>query len=160
MESIFTDMEGTMANPFPHFTLTLPSDPRMLSMARSFVETACQQFGLDRGVLHAVVMAAGEAFTNIIRHAHRERPLAQIEIYCEIQPEAVVLVFHDEGEPFDLTAVPHLNPGEMRIGGRGIFLLRQLMDELTCEPRGGGRSGNALRMVKRFSPSTPVRQCG
>lgn len=147
-----------MAN--PRFVLTLPSEPRMLSVARGFVETACQQFGLDRRVLHALVLAAGEAFTNIIRHAHREKPQAQIEILCEIQPEAVILVFQDEGEPFDLTTVPHLEPGELRVGGRGVFLLRQLMDELSCGPRDEGQCGNRLRMVKRLTQDPPARQCG
>jgi anti-sigma regulatory factor (Ser/Thr protein kinase) len=43
--------------------------------------------------------------------------------------------------------VPHLDPGEVRVGGRGIFLMRQLMDELSSQPRSQG--GNILRMVKR-----------
>jgi len=53
----------------------------------------------------------------------------------------------DEGPPFDLNTVPHLDPGEVRVGGRGIFLMRQLMDELSSQPRSQG--GNILRMVKR-----------
>jgi serine/threonine-protein kinase RsbW len=144
---------------FPRFVVTLPSESRMLSVARGFVETACQQFGLDRAVMHSIVLATGEAFTNVIRHAHREKPDAQIEILCEIQSDAVVLVFQDEGEPFDLAAVPHLAPGELRIGGRGVFLLRQLMDELTCAPRGEGKPGNVLRMVKRL-PEAAAKRCG
>jgi anti-sigma regulatory factor (Ser/Thr protein kinase) len=53
----------------------------------------------------------------------------------------------DEGEPFDVCAVPHLNPAEIRIGGRGVFLMRTLMDEIQCVPR--GERGNTLCMVKR-----------
>ena len=149
-----------MAQHFPRFTLFLPSEPRMLSVARGFVETACKQFDLERNILHALVLAAGEAFTNIIRHAHREKPQAQIEIHCEIRPDAVVLVFQDEGEPFDLNGVPHLAPGELRLGGRGVFLLRQLMDELSCCGRGPNQSGNTLRMVKNLTPPALVRNCG
>ena len=43
--------------------------------------------------------------------------------------------------------MPHLDPAEVRIGGRGVFLMRKLMDELSCQPR--GERGNTLRMVKR-----------
>jgi anti-sigma regulatory factor (Ser/Thr protein kinase) len=53
----------------------------------------------------------------------------------------------DEGEPFDLQAVPQLDPAELRLGGRGVFLMRALMDEISCQPR--GQRGNILRMVKR-----------
>jgi serine/threonine-protein kinase RsbW len=132
----------------------------MLSVVRGFIETACQQYGLPRPILHALVLASGEAFTNVVRHAHRDQPQFQVEIDCEIRPDAVVLDIQDEGEPFDLTAIPHLAPGELRIGGRGVYLLRTLMDEVTCQPRGEGKSGNRLRMVKRFEPAPVIRHCG
>jgi anti-sigma regulatory factor (Ser/Thr protein kinase) len=42
----------------------------------------------------------------------------------------------------------------MRVGGRGIFLMRTLMDELSCEPR--TPRGNRLRMVRRCRVRPPV----
>jgi serine/threonine-protein kinase RsbW len=134
----------------PPFTLTLPSEPRMLSVARTFVEAVGQAHRLDRNLVHTLVLVTGEAFTNIVRHAHRDVPLAQMEIRLQILADAVALTFQDQGEPFDLDTVPDLAPGELRIGGRGIYLMRTLMDELTCQPR-PGRDGNVLHMVKRFT---------
>jgi serine/threonine-protein kinase RsbW len=142
------------------FSLTLPSDPRMLSVARTFVEAVGQACSVERNVLHALVMATGEAVTNIIRHAHRNLPAAQLHLQLQLQPDSVVLVFQDQGEPFDIATVPHLNPGEMRIGGRGVYLIRTLMDEVTCEARDAGQRGNVLRMVKRCQPVGPARSCG
>lgn len=141
----------------PPLTLTVPTDPRMLSVARAFVEAACQVADLEKTRLHAVVLAAGEAFSNAIRHAHRDRPDAQIQIQCWIKPGAIEVHVHDEGAPFDLNAVPHLNPGELRIGGRGVYLMRTLMDEVSCFRRNSG--GNTLRMVK-YQKSVSVRNCG
>src|SRR4051812_23969621 len=132
----------------PPLTLTVPTDPRMLPVARAFVEAACQLARLDKSRLHAVVLAVGEAFTNVVRHAHRNRPEAQIQIQCWLRPDMLEIHFHDEGEPFDLNTVPHLNPGELRIGGRGVYLMRTLMDELSCSRRTCG--GNTLRMVKHL----------
>ena len=40
----------------------------------------------------------------------------------------------------------------------GVYLMRTLMDELSCVPRAEGRDGNVLRMVKRVS--APMRDCG
>jgi serine/threonine-protein kinase RsbW len=132
----------------------------MLSVARTFVEAVGQACGLERHTVHAMVLATGEAVTNIIRHAHRDQPGAQIQLQCEVQIDTVTLLFQDQGEPFDIAAVPHMNPGELRIGGRGVFLIRTLMDEVSCRPRGSGERGNILRMVKRCRAVGEVRECG
>src|SRR5262245_13217550 len=140
--------EKEMTPPPRVFSLTLPSDLSMLSVARNFVENVGLACSLERPTLHAVVLATGEAITNIVRHAHRNLPAAQIQMQVEVEADSVVLLFQDQGEPFDLTAVPNLNPGETRLGGRGVFLMRALMDEVTCEPRGLDGPGNRLRLVK------------
>jgi serine/threonine-protein kinase RsbW len=140
----------------PVLSLTLPSRLPMLSVARSFVEAACQAGNLDKNTVFAAVMATGEAVTNIVRHAHRDRPEAQMQIQCRLSAGGVEIVLLDEGAPFDLEGVPDLEPGELRLGGRGVYLMRTLMDELSCTPRPSG--GNLLRMVKRCRP--PAREVG
>jgi serine/threonine-protein kinase RsbW len=147
-----------MAQKLPCSTLIVPSDLRMLSVVRAFVEAVCQASELEKSTLHAVLLATSEAVSNIIRHAHRDKPHAQLQIQCRPGDDAFEVRLQDEGEPFDITTVPHLNPGEMRIGGRGVYLMRALMDELTCQPC--GEQGNVLRMVKRRAEVSPVRNVG
>jgi serine/threonine-protein kinase RsbW len=132
------------------WSLTIPSDLRLLALARAFVEAICQVAGFDERQTHAIVLAADEAVNNIIRHAHQDRPDAVVQIQCYLRANAIEIRLLDEGEPFDLSAVPMLDPGELRVGGRGVFLMRSLMDELSCQPRCEG--GNTLRMVKRRLP--------
>jgi serine/threonine-protein kinase RsbW len=129
------------------WSLTLPSDLQLLSLVRAFMEAVCQAAGLERAVSDAVVVATHEAASNVMRHAHHGQPAAQLQIRCHLAADAFEIQVLDEGQPFDLTAVPHLDPSELRIGGRGVFLMRALMDELSCQPRDG--RGNTLRMVKR-----------
>ncbi len=129
------------------WTLTLPSDPRLLPVARAFVEAVCEVGGLDRAATDAVVLALHEAANNVIRHAHRGDASAQFHIQCCLCADGIEIRLLDEGEPFDIASVPHLDPAELRLGGRGVFLMRNLMDELTCRPR--GERGNVLCMVKR-----------
>ena len=131
------------------WSLTIPSDLRLLALARAFVEAICQVAGFDEHETHAIVLATDEATNNAMRHAHADRPAAPLQIQCLIRPDGVEIRIHDEGAPFDLDAVEPLDPAECRAGGRGVFLMRKLMDELTCEPRPEG--GNTLRMVKRFA---------
>jgi len=140
------------------FTLTIPSDLRMLSVARAFIEAICQTEDMDRNTIHNIVLAMGEAVTNIIRHGHRENPEASVQISCRIDRDLVEILLLDEADPFDLAAVPYMDPGELRVGGRGVYLMRALMDELSCQPLGA--RGNALRMVKRWRSSASVRDCG
>jgi serine/threonine-protein kinase RsbW len=139
-------------------TLTLPSDLRLLSVARAFIEAVCQAGRLDPGSTEAIVLALHEAISNVIRHAHRDQPDAQLQIKCYLTRDRVEIHVLDEGDPFDLAAVPDLDPSELRIGGRGVFLMRALMDELTCEPRGD--RGNVLRMVKFCGRPSQRYGCG
>ena len=127
-------------------TLTIPSDLRLLALTNDFIETVCKVAGLDRPTTDAVVLATNEAVSNIIRHAHRDHPEAFIQIQCSPGAGGIEICLLDEGEPFNLAAVPYLDPAEIRVGGRGVFLMRSLMDELDCHPR--GERGNALHMVK------------
>jgi serine/threonine-protein kinase RsbW len=101
---------------------------------------------LDTSTSNAIVIALHEAISNVIYHAHRNRPHVPFQVCCYLDGDRVEFQLLDEGEPFDLAAVPYLDPTEMRIGGRGVFLMRALMDELSCQPR--GEHGNILRMVK------------
>jgi serine/threonine-protein kinase RsbW len=140
------------------WTLTIASDLRLLSLARAFVEAFCQVAGFDESTTHAVVMASDEAINNIMRHAHEGHPDASIQIQCLTRSDGIEIHLLDEGAPFDLDKVPHLDPAELRIGGRGVFLMRALMDELSCQPR--GERGNTLRMVKRCCRSSaPPNPC-
>jgi serine/threonine-protein kinase RsbW len=138
------------------WTLTLASDLHLLPLARAFVEAVCQVAGFDDRATHAIVLATDEAVNNVMRHAHQDNPNAQLQIQCYFCPDGIEIRIHDEGAPFDLSAVPHLNPAELRIGGRGVFLMRALMDELSCQPR--GERGNTLRMVKRCGCPAPLRE--
>ena len=129
------------------WTLTIPSDLRLLGLARAFITAVCDVAGLDEATTDAVVLACDEATNNVMRHAHQDNPDAPIQIQCLVQPDGIEILLLDEGQPFDISAVPHLDPSELRVGGRGVFLMRSIMDELSCQPR--GERGNTLRMVKR-----------
>jgi serine/threonine-protein kinase RsbW len=129
-------------------TLILPSDLRLLPVVRAFVQAACQVCGVESCQIHAVVLAADEAANNVIRHAHHNDASLSLQLQCFLATNHIEIRVLDEGEPFDLASVPQLDPGELRIGGRGVYLMRALMDEVSCTPR--GLRGNLLRLIKRW----------
>src|SRR6516164_4253716 len=128
------------------YSLTLPSDLRLLSLARLFVESICMHLNSDMDFADAVQSATHEALQNIMRHAHEGRPEALWQLEIIPLENGLEIRLHDEGEHFDVGGVPHLEPGAMRIGGRGVFLMRRIMDEVVSEPK--SPRGNLLRMVK------------
>ncbi|MFQ3651064.1 MAG: ATP-binding protein [Gemmataceae bacterium] len=131
------------------WALTIPSEPRLLPLTRAFIEAVCHMSGLDDTATHHVVLAVDEAANNIIRHAHRGASHFPITIQCYVKEQGLEIHLLDHGEPFDLDAIPHLDPAELRPGGRGVFLMRQLMDEIRVVPRPEG--GNILFLFKRRS---------
>ena len=133
------------------FALTVPSDLHLLTLARTFVETACRKLHCDDDFCDAVQLATHEALQNIIRHAHGGRADAVLEIQVVPLDSGVEIRLLDDGDRFDVTSVPHLDPAELRIGGRGVVLMRRLMDEVVSEPR--GTRGNILRLVKHYRPT-------
>ena len=135
-------------------TLTIPSDLSFLPLARAFAEAACRQRGFDESATAAVVLAVNEALSNVIRHAHRDRPDTLVHLECVFRPDGLEVRLTDEGPPFNLAGVPQLDPSELRIGGRGVYIMRALMDELICEHR--GPRGNVLRMIKRIRAAPPA----
>lgn len=139
----------------PTWTLTLPSDVRLLPVLRAFVEAVCQTTNIPPEVTDAIVLCTHEAATNAIRHAHGHDVQTNVQLQCIRHPEEIEIQILDEGAPFDLTALPALDPAELRLGGRGVFLMRKLMDEVSCVPRGA--RGNALRLVKRLTNDSAPR---
>lgn len=130
------------------FSLIIPSDLRYVTLARDFIEGVCRAACIDPAITDAVVLATNEAANNVVRHAHRDCPDALIEIQCRLKADGIEITILDQGAPFDLATVPALDPAELRVGGRGVYLMRSLMDELICERL--GETGNRLRMVKHW----------
>jgi serine/threonine-protein kinase RsbW len=127
--------------------LSFPSDLRLLPVARAFVESICKAGQVGGELTNIVVTAADEAVNNAIRHAHGNDVALTVQISCIVSADGIEIIVHDEGAPFDIAAVPQLDPAEVRIGGRGMFLMRMLMDEVHCQKR--MPRGNTLRLVKR-----------
>ena len=129
------------------WAITLPSAVEVLPCLRSFLEVIGEVTGLSEPTLAAIVLSTHEAAVNVIRHAHASNPAIPLQIRCWVGPLEVKIELSDEGGPFDIGAVARLDPSEVRAGGRGVYLIRTLMDEVCCRPRTGG--GNTLHLLKK-----------
>jgi serine/threonine-protein kinase RsbW len=93
-----------------------------------------------------VEMAIREALANAVLHGNLQDPRKEVRISCRVQPaRGISIVVRDEGQGFDPTKVP--DPTEIEnvlsLSGRGIHLMKALMDEVHFE-----RGGTELHMRK------------
>jgi len=126
-----------------------------LDILREYVGHIATECGMPPKDVYAVQMAVDEACTNIIEHAYGGECDKSIDLYCEVTPEALIIRIHDHGEPFNPLDVPQPNfnaPIEERDnGGLGLFLMRELMDEIHFSFIPGEEiSDNTLTMIKRI----------
>src|SRR5262249_11036600 len=106
---------------------------------------------LPANVVNAVNVVLDEAVSNAINHGYDAGVRGEIAVRLRRAGDAVLLEVEDDGRPFDplQTPPPDLTPPpEQRpIGGLGVHLIRNLMDEVTYA-RVDGR--NALKMIKHL----------
>ena len=98
--------------------------------------------------LYNLELALQEVAVNIVKHAyaHREGRI-QMTLHLDVQPTRLTILLHDTGEPFDPTLVPLPKLGELQEHGFGLFLMRQLMDEVEYSH---SASGNIWKLVKNI----------
>jgi serine/threonine-protein kinase RsbW len=85
---------------------------------------------------------------NAIRHANAGDPDKTVHVYITIASEQIKIQVYDQGQGFDINSIPPPNFDNLEDRGRGIFLIKSLMDSVSyCRVDGG----NVLEMVKNLA---------
>jgi anti-sigma regulatory factor (Ser/Thr protein kinase) len=132
-----------------------------LGLIREYLMSAAKTAGLDKKATYEVSLAVDEIATNIILHGYEEKGRSGVlDIRADIDDQKLTVTLEDDGEPFDprQTKMPEdedlMRPLEERpIGGLGLFLAIEGVDEFRYE-RAGGRNRNIF-VVYRPSASQP-----
>ena len=131
-------------------TLTFSTTFDILDRIRTFVGDQAREAGFNAKDIYSIQLATDEAASNIIEHAYDGRPNGKFEVTCDFQSGRLVITLLDHGKVFDPSQVeePDLKAdlSDRKIGGLGIYLMRNLMDEVHYETT---QAGNFLTMVKR-----------
>ncbi|HEY5954767.1 MAG TPA: ATP-binding protein [Terrimicrobiaceae bacterium] len=101
----------------------------------------------DEPSIELLVLGLDEACTNIIRHAygHDEKP---VRLEMERLRDRVRFVLRDYGRPCDPKCIRSRDLEDVRPGGVGVYIIRQVFDYVKYEPR---RRGTRLVLEKRFA---------
>lgn len=120
------------------------------------IEAAAEKLAVEAGLsedeLFHVTMAVREAAVNAVLHGNEYDPGREIEVGLENTGKSLVFTIADEGRGFNPDSIPDpLSPENLLRGtGRGIFLIRSLMDEVHFRQL---HPGTELTLVKHLATS-------
>lgn len=132
-------------------SIVLANEISEISRLNGFIEEIGEEFGLTPDVVFNLNLVLEEAVVNVINYAYPKEDHQWIYLSAKLQDGTIILVLTDTGKEFDPTMAPEaditLSADEREIGGLGIFLIRQIMNEVKYERIDGK---NVLTLEKKL----------
>lgn len=129
--------------------LRLKNRMEELERVNQFVEEIGDELGLDMEMLMNLNLVIEEMVVNVISYAYPEGTTADIELLAESDGKELTFVLSDKGKAFDPTAKEsadmNVNPADRDLGGMGIFIVKNIMNEVSYQRLEGK---NLLTMKK------------
>ena len=135
----------------PKRTLVVPARHDQLTKLAALASVAAAEIGFNQAQINRIELAVDEACSNIIDHAYGSKPgEITMEVSGELRRQLTIILV-DQGVPFDPDSVEEYVPcatlDDAKIGGLGLHLMRQTMDQV-CFEFGVPDLGNRLTMSK------------
>jgi len=133
--------------------LELPSDLTLMNAVLEYLLDRVARLGLIKVEQSNLFVALDEAFVNAVKHGNRNDPAKLLRVTAELSAHEAIFTVEDEGEGFDVRAIPDpRDPANLfKSNGRGVLLIYNIMDEVEYSER-----GNRLKMVKRPDNGAPA----
>jgi serine/threonine-protein kinase RsbW len=129
--------------------LDVASRYEMLDVAQTVLSQVCKILGFEDETVHYLAVAVRESIVNAIKHGNKQDESKRVEILFTLRERSLEVEVKDQGEGFQPREIPDpLAPENLlKAYGRGIFFMRQFMDEVDYSfPQ---RGGTVVRMVKK-----------
>jgi serine/threonine-protein kinase RsbW len=137
------------------FHLDLGSRFENIELVQVVLKDTLDQLGIEEDARHWIDVAVREAVANAIKHGNAQNPDKQVHIDLLLEGDQLVIRIEDEGEGFDPSSVqdPLAPENILRPNGRGIFYMKNFMDDIHYDLRPGG--GTVVTMRKRITGPKP-----
>ena len=126
----------------------IPSDPKYIKRASAKLIGALKKLKLSKETLFDIRLCLEEAVVNAIKYGNKLDSRLPVVISYAISGGKLEITVRDQGKGFNYktTPDPRSDTNILKHGGRGIFLIKNLMDEVRYND-----SGNELKMIKFIS---------
>jgi serine/threonine-protein kinase RsbW len=113
-------------------SIQIPSIMDNVRMIESFIDNAKEKFNLDDDIYGNIMIAVTEAVNNAIKHGNANNLKKNVNLSLILQDNMIRFTVKDEGNGFDFNNLPDPTSPEnlSKPGGRGIFLMKHLSDEV------------------------------
>ncbi|MBX7094359.1 MAG: ATP-binding protein [Flavobacteriales bacterium] len=129
-------MEQAYARPVKE--INFPSRIENLSLVEKMIDKVCEEFKVNEDHYGNILIALTEAVNNAILHGNKQDPSKNITLTFENKETGLSFVVEDEGDGFDFQHLPDpTDPANLeKPNGRGVFLMKNLADEVTFTNQG------------------------
>jgi serine/threonine-protein kinase RsbW len=119
-------------------SIQVPSIAENIRMIESFIDNAKERFHLDDDIYGNIMIAVTEAVNNAIKHGNSNDKAKNVYLALSLDESIIRFVVKDEGQGFDYENLPDPTSPENieKLGGRGIFLMKHLSDEVDFKEDG------------------------
>lgn len=119
-------------------SIQVPSIIENIRMIESFIDNAKDRFHLDDDIYGNIMIAVTEAVNNAIKHGNNNNKSKNVELSLSLDDAMIKFVIKDEGKGFNYEQLPDPTSPENleKPGGRGIFLMKHLSDEVQFKENG------------------------
>lgn len=118
--------------------IEIPSLAENIRMIESFIDNAREKFHLNDDIYGNIMIAVTEAVNNAIKHGNRNDSSKNVALSLSLGDGLIKFQVEDEGTGFDYHNLPDPTTAENleKPGGRGIFLMKHLADEVAFAENG------------------------
>lgn len=127
-----------------NINIQIPSLPDNIRIIESFIDNAKEKFQLNDDIYGNIMISVTESVNNAIKHGNRNTKSKNVSISLVLDETQLKFKVEDEGNGFDFHDLPDPTAPENieKPGGRGIFLMKHLADEVVFT-----RDGRTVEMT-------------
>jgi serine/threonine-protein kinase RsbW len=130
--------------------IVIPSSTDYLADVDQYLEEKFSGVGIDPSIITDLAISVSELVNNAINHGNRSDSSKEVDIRFAISPSELRIVVCDQGTGFNIDGVddPIDDDNLLREVGRGIFIVRNFVDEINVSRSASG--GSCVEIVKKL----------
>ncbi len=131
-------------------SIAIPSQQEFLPDVDVYIEGILRGYGADESVIADVAISVSELVINAISHGNRAAPETPVTVTIDRVDKVVTITVTDQGQGFDPDDIddPIADENLLRQVGRGIFIVRSLMDKVDIRAT---KNGTTITITKAIS---------